>query len=81
MEMSRSIKISELEKITAKEEREDARDEVNYTPTGEINDDIKEAYTNLLRKELSCQASIKDLESLKRDNDFKPARGPFVGCF
>lgn len=67
LEMSRSLKISQLEKDTAKEEREDAQDQVNYTPTGEINDDIKDAYITLLQKELSYQTSVRNIESLERD--------------
>lgn len=67
LEMSRSLKISELEKDTAKEEREDAQDQVSYTPIGEINDDIKNAYITLLQKELGYQTSIKNVEALERD--------------
>ena len=67
LEISRSLKISQLEKDTAKEEREDAQDQVNYTPTGEINDDIKDAYITLLQKELSYQTSVRNIESLERD--------------
>ena len=67
LDLSSSIKSAEVQKEKAKEQRGDAQDAVNYTPTGMVNPLIQVAYSTLLQTELNYQIKSKDVEALKDD--------------
>ena len=67
LELSKSLKQSEINKEMAWEQRKDAQKEVSYTPTGMVDPDIESAYASLLQAELSYQMQSKDYKALQED--------------
>ena len=67
LELSKSLKMAELEKDKASEQRGDAQKEVKYTPTGMVNPEIESAYATLLQSELNYQIKSKSYSALQED--------------